>query len=61
MQTISDIYYAFLQGWRDANPDCMSRRVKNLQEKQMHERMSDRQYDRMLKETFPSSDPVAMY
>ena len=61
MQSLYKIYRSFMQGWRDANPHCMSRNVTNTNDKNMRDNVSDHQYDRMLKETFPSSDPVAMY
>jgi len=61
MRFVYNIYRSFMQGWRDANPNCMSRNVKNTQDKDMRDQMSDHQLDRMLKDTFPSSDPVAMY
>ena len=52
---------AFKKGWHEAAPHRLPFSHKVKQDKAVRDNMSDKQLDRMLKDTFPSSDAVAMY
>ena len=63
MRTIASIatYIAdFSEGWKTAS-DRMLCRCYIEEAKKQRENLSEKQLDKMLADTFPASDPVAMY
>lgn len=59
-RTITNIKDGFCSGWKSASHtiDC-SKVVKK--DKGVRDNLSESQIDKMLKDTFPASDPVTMY
>lgn len=58
---IVEMISAFREGFSKSRSARTPRHVLNREDKSLRENLSDKKLDKLLKDTFPSSDPVAMY
>lgn len=50
---------AFAEGWHEGRPDSLSE--LHRKDKAIREHLTEEQIDKMIRDTFPASDPVTMY
>jgi hypothetical protein len=55
MASVREVVCAFIDGWQSG------RRHDHHHEKELRENLSEKQIDKMVKDSFPASDPPSTY